>query len=113
MKYKLNATYAEWYGPLHDNKEIRYLTVINAFDRYGENKTWNVIHYSDDDMLNYNLPHIDRLNIAGHDSKGEFFLEIRNVSVDDAGLYLCQIYNVALYLSMMTRIFIVHLKCKY
>lgn len=113
MKYRLSATYADWYGPWYDNKEMCYPTVINALDRYGENKTWNVTQYSSDANLRNSLPQKNRLHIAGQDSKGEFYLEIRNVSVDDAGLYLCKIHNLAAYQSLTTRIFIVHLKCKY
>ncbi|VDI30149.1 Hypothetical predicted protein [Mytilus galloprovincialis] len=108
LEYRLNATHAYWKGPAHNNKEIRSQTVINALDRFGENKTWNVMQYSSDARLRNSLPHIDRLNIAGIDSKGEFYLEIRNVSVDDAGLYLCEIQMPNK--SFATRSFIVHLK---
>lgn len=110
LKYKLKATHADWYGPSYDNRRFRS---VNALDRNGENKTWNIIQYSDDALKRNNLPHKNRIHIVGDNKKGEFYLEIRNVSVDDAGLYQCKLFIIMQDVSVVTRSFIVHLKCKY
>lgn len=114
LTYSCNATNADWFGPSngtsYDNKDIN--SVI-ALDRIGKNKTWNTIQYTDDVMIRNSLPHKNRLHIVGNNIKGEFFLEIRNVSVDDTGLYKCNIYALMTNISAVTRLFIVNLKCEY
>lgn len=110
MKYSLNATNVAWYGPANDYNTYR---TVEEKDMFGQIKEWNISQYSDDAFISNRLPHTNRLHIVGNNMKGEFFLEIRNISIDDAGLYLCRIYNMRASDTVKTSLFIVSLKCKY
>lgn len=110
MKYSSNATNVDWYGPARDETSFR---PVDEDDMYNQSKKWNISLYADDIFIKDSLPHKTRLAIIGNSSIGEFFLEIRNVSVNDAGLYQCQIFTVVMQtITSVTNSFIVQLKCK-
>lgn len=45
--------------------------------------------YGDRGIININLPHKDKLKIVGNIQRGEYNLQIENVSRADAGVYKC------------------------
>ncbi|CAC5417640.1 NCAM [Mytilus coruscus] len=57
---------------------------------YGIKRLWNVTEYTNNGHLNPKLPHAKRLQIVG-DEKGQFYLQVKNISLYDAGLYRCHI----------------------
>ncbi|CAC5368450.1 unnamed protein product [Mytilus coruscus] len=85
MKYSYTAKTVDWTGPNHENKEFG----LEEKDMYGIKRLWNVTDYTNNGHLNPKLPHAKRLQIVG-DEKGQFYLQVENISLYDAGLYRCQ-----------------------
>lgn len=110
MKYSSNATNVDWYGPARDEKSFRSVDEVNM---YNLSRKWNISLYADDTFIKDSLPHKTGLAIIGNNSIGEFFLEIRNISVIDAGLYQCHIFTLIMQkVTVVTNSIIVQLKCK-
>ncbi|CAC5368471.1 unnamed protein product [Mytilus coruscus] len=86
LKYNYAATTVDWTGPNHENKGFH----LDVKDMYGIRRSWNVTLYTSNGHLNKKLPHATRLQIVGNE-KGQFYLQIKNISLYDAGLYICDI----------------------
>lgn len=110
LKYSSNATYVDWYGPARNEEDIR---PVEERDMYNQSRKWNISFYADNTLIKDSLPHKSRLDIIGNNTIGEFFLEIKNVSVNDAGLYQCEIFTpIMKEFTKVTNSFIVQIKCK-
>lgn len=89
LRYSYTATSVDWIGPNHENKEVK---AKEETDMYGITRKWNVTRYSSNGYINPLLPHKERLQIVGNKTIGQFYLQIKNVSTYDAGLYMCDIF---------------------
>lgn len=89
LRYTYTATSVDWNGPNHDNKQV---TSAEEKDMYGITRKWNVTIYYSNGYLNPLLPHKERLQIVDNKTIGQFYLQIKNVSTYDAGLYICDIF---------------------
>ncbi|XP_063431128.1 uncharacterized protein LOC134713770 [Mytilus trossulus] len=66
-------------------------TVILQCQTFENRSQWireNTV-YGDRGIININLPHKDKLKIVGNIQRGEYNLQIENVSRSDAGVYKC------------------------
>lgn len=105
MEYNYTDTTADWNGPDHEN--IEFDQIVKK-DMYGKERTWNVTSYASKGHINPKLPNAARLRIVG-DEKGQY-LQIENISLDDAGLYRC---DIMMNDSLIFEFFIVQIKRKY
>ncbi|XP_052100506.1 uncharacterized protein LOC127734590 [Mytilus californianus] len=66
-------------------------TVILRCQTFGNQSQWirDDIVYGDRRNININLPNKDKLKIVGNIQRGEYNLQIENVSRADAGVYRC------------------------
>lgn len=75
----------EWWGPGH----FLIVREISVIDMHGHHKKWTISSYSYKTSINPFLPHRNRLQVIRRIQGGNF-LQIKNASIFDEGLYFCE-----------------------
>ncbi|VDI26509.1 Hypothetical predicted protein [Mytilus galloprovincialis] len=82
LRYNYTAITVDWTGPNHDNN--RFISEEIETDTHSIKAKWNVTTYTNNGYFNPVLPHKKRLKIVGDPMRGQFFLQIEDVSYNDA-----------------------------
>lgn len=109
LRYNYTAITVDWTGPNHDNNG--FISGEKGTDTHSIKKKWNVTTYTNNGYFNPVLPHKKRLKIVGEPMRGQFFLQIEDVSDYDAGLYRCHI--ISEHRKVFVQSFIIQMKSKY
>lgn len=112
LRYNYTAITVDWTGPNHDNMDNNgFISEEKETDTHSIKKKWNVTTYTNNGHFNPILSHKKRLKIVGDDMRGQFFLQIENVSIYDVGLYRCHILSEDS--NIFLKSFIIQIKRKY
>lgn len=109
LRYNYTAITVDWTGPNHDNNG--FISEEKETDTHSIKKKWNVTTYTNNGHFNRILSHKKRLKIVGDAMRGQFFLQIENVSIYDVGLYRCHILSEDS--TIFLKSFIIQIKRKY
>lgn len=101
---KCNCKVSFWSGPSVKSMDV---STVEISDTNGKLKVWNISIYTNKNTIHDGLPaHIfKRLNVTGDN----FDLQIKNLSVSDEGLYVC---DIGVKCNVSQRLYVLQHTCK-
>lgn len=102
------AIRVDWIGPALNSSNP---SPVSAADVFGKKKIWNTTLYTNGRQINPHLPNFRRLKVVDMYGNGDFDLQISNASIEDEGLYRCDMDEVTG--KLLNKVYILQLKSKY